>query len=163
MSVHQPGVGSEHPLCDRMQLIMLIVFFGVWGGDLVSFYLLGYSTVVISLFSQLALVFPAILFLGISVYLVTQSHNAVFRDTSDQSQLLDSGVYSRVRHPMYLGILLFCLGFIFVSLSILSLGVWFVFFILYDKMTSFEEEDLIRIFGEEYVAYQQRVGKWIPH
>jgi len=63
---------------------------------------------------------------------------------------------------MYLGILLFCLGFFFISPSLLSFGVWLAFFVLYDEMATYEEKNLIRILGEEYVAYQKRVPKWFP-
>jgi len=63
---------------------------------------------------------------------------------------------------MYLGILLFCLGLFFISPSLLSFGVWLAFFILYDKMATYEQKDLIRILGEEYIVYQKRVSKWFP-
>jgi protein-S-isoprenylcysteine O-methyltransferase Ste14 len=63
---------------------------------------------------------------------------------------------------MYLGVLMFCLGFFFASPSLLSLGVWIGFFIVYDKMATYEEKDLVRILGEEYIAYQKRVPKWFP-
>jgi protein-S-isoprenylcysteine O-methyltransferase Ste14 len=146
-----------------MQIIMLIGFFGVWVSDFVSGFLFGRSTILVSVVSHLLLIVPAVCVLIVSVYLVAQSHNAVFRDTSTQSRVLDSGVYSWVRHPMYLGVLLFCLGFLVASFSIVSLGVWLMFFYLYEKMTAYEEDDLIRIFGDQYREYQQRVGKWIPH
>ena len=63
---------------------------------------------------------------------------------------------------MYLGTLVFFLGFFFAIPSLLSLGILILFFILYDKMATYEENDLIRILGEEYVAYQKRVPKWFP-
>jgi protein-S-isoprenylcysteine O-methyltransferase Ste14 len=31
-----------------------------------------------------------------------------------------------------------------------------------DKMATYEEKDLIRILGKEYIAYQKRVPKWCP-
>ena len=163
MSVHQPGFGAEHPLCDRMQIVMLIAFFGVWISDFVSGFLFGRSTVVVSVMSHVLLIIPAICVLIMGVYLVAQSHTAIFRDTSFQSHVLNLGVYSWVRHPMYLGVLLFCLGFLVASFSIASLSIWLLFFFLYDRMTAYEEDDLIRIFGDEYLEYQQLAGKWIPH
>jgi protein-S-isoprenylcysteine O-methyltransferase Ste14 len=154
--------GSEFPHCDQIQLIMLILFFVVWLIDSVSFFIFRYSTVLAGLFSLPVLLLPAILSLGFGLYLIAKSHRAVFGEMSDQPRLIDSGVYSWIRHPMYLGILLFCLGFFFISLSFFSFGVWLVFFILYDRMTTYEEKDLIRILGEEYVAYLKRVPKWFP-
>jgi protein-S-isoprenylcysteine O-methyltransferase Ste14 len=63
---------------------------------------------------------------------------------------------------MYLGVLLNGLAFFFTSLSVLSLMVLIAFFIFYDRMATYEEKDLIRIFGKEYIAYQKRVPKWLP-
>ena len=156
------GLGSEHPFCDQIQLIMIILFFVVLTIDSLSFFIFRYSTVLVGLFSLPVLLLPAVLSLGFGLYLIAKSHKAVFGKITDQPRLIDSGVYSRVRHPMYLGILLSCLGFFFVSPLLLSFGVWLAFFILYDKMTTYEEKDIIRILGEKYVAYQKRVPKWFP-
>ena len=162
ISENKTVLGSEFPHCDQIQLIMIILFFVVWGGDSLSFFIFRYSTVLVGLFSLLVLLLPAILSLGFGLYLIAKSHKAVFGEITDQPRLIDSGVYSWVRHPMYLGILVFCLGFFFLSSSLLSFGVWLAFFILYDKMATYEEKDLIRILGEEYIAYQKRVAKWFP-
>jgi protein-S-isoprenylcysteine O-methyltransferase Ste14 len=162
MSNKKAGLGSEHPYCDSIQLVMLILYFAVWGIDGVSYFLFRVSTVSNDLTSLPLLLLPAILSLSFGIYLALKSHEAVFGETTDQPRLIDSGVYSWVRHPMYLGILLSCLGFFFISPSLLSFGVWLAFFILYDKMATYEEKDLVRILGEEYTAYQKRVPKWFP-
>jgi len=156
------GLGSEHPLCDRIQLIMLVLFLVVWGIDSLSFIFFGYSTVLVNVISFPLLLLPAFASLGFGLYLVAKSHKAVFGQAHVQPKFLDSGVYSWVRHPMYLGILLFCLLFFFASSSLLSMGVLLVFFIFYDKMAAYEEKSLTDILGEEYVAYQKRVPKWFP-
>ena len=156
------GLGSEHPLCDRIQLIMIILFFIVWGIDTFSFYIFGYSTVLIGLTLFPILLFPAILSLVLGLYLIAKSHDAVLVKKTDKPKFVDSGVYSWVRHPMYLGILMFCLCFFFLSLSLLSLIIWIAFFIIYDRMTIFEEKDLVRILGKKYINYQKRVPKWLP-
>ena len=160
ISKNRSGLGSEHPLCDKIQLIMLIVFFVVWGIDSLSFLIFRYSTVIVGVFSSPLLLLPAGLFIGFGLYLIENSHKAVFGTIDDKPGLIDSGVYAWVRHPMYLGILLFCLGFFFITLSLLSLGIWIVFFIIYDKMATYEENDLVRILGNEYIDYQNRVPKW---
>ena len=58
---------------------------------------------------------------------------------------VDSGVYALVRHPMYLGILLFCLAFISISTSLVSIEIWITFFVFYDRMAAYEEKSLIEI------------------
>jgi len=153
------ALGSEHPYCDSIQLIMIALFFAVWGLD--SF-IYNYSTVLVRLIPLPLRLFLAILSLIFGVYLIAKAHKLIFSEERDQPKLIDSGVYSWVRHPMYLGILMFCLGFLFVSPSLFSLGVWLGFFFFYDKMATYEEKDLIRILGEEYTRYQKRVPKWFP-
>jgi protein-S-isoprenylcysteine O-methyltransferase Ste14 len=162
ISENRAVLGSEFPHCDQIQLIMIILFFVVWGVDSLSFFIFRHSTILVWLISLPVLLLPAVLSLGFGLYLMAKSHKAVFGEVTDQPRLIDSGVYSWVRHPMYLGILLFCLGFFFISPSLLSFGVWLAFFILYNKMATYEEKDLIRILGEEYVTYQKRVPKLFP-
>jgi protein-S-isoprenylcysteine O-methyltransferase Ste14 len=156
------GVGLEHPLCDRIQLVMLILFFVVWGIDSLSFFVFGYSTVVFEALAFPVLFAGTIVFLCLSFYLVSKSHKAVLEQVHDPPELVDSGVYAWVRHPMYLGILLFCLAFLFISVSLVSIVIWIGFFIFYDRMATYEEKSLIEILGEPYIAYQKRVSKWFP-
>ena len=156
------GLDAEHPLCDRIQLIMLMLFFSVWGIDAFIVSIFGYSTIITHVLAFPLLLGGTILFLGLSFYLVLQSHKAVFEPVRDTPMLVDSGVYSWVRHPMYLGIMLFCLSFIFVSVSLISIAIWIALFVFYDRMATFEEKNLIKILGERYKVYQVRVSKWIP-
>jgi len=107
------------------------------------------------------------LFLGIpslvvGIYFTLNAHNTVFNKSSAKPKLITTGVYALVRHPMYFGILLVCLGFFFTSLSLLSLLVWLGFFVFYDKMASYEEQSLLQILGKQYVIYQKKVPKWLP-
>ena len=156
------GLGSEHPLCDRIQLLMLILFFVFWGTDSLSFFIFGYSTVVFQAVTFPLIFAGTILFLGISFYLVSKSHKSVLEQLHDPPQLVDSGVYAWVRHPMYLGTLLFCLAFIFISVSLVSIAIWIAFFIFYDRMATYEEKSLIEILGQPYIAYKKQVSKWFP-
>jgi len=155
-------LGSEHPLCDRLQSIMLVMFFAAWAIDALSYFLFRVSTIVVESASFPLLLFPAILSWGFGVYLALKSHEAVFPETAGKPRLIESGVYSWVRHPMYLGTFLFCLGFAFAAVSLLSLGVLIGFFVFYDKMATYEEEDLVSKLGQEYSSYQKRGPKWIP-
>ena len=156
------GLGAEHPLCDRIQLVMLILFLIMWGVDSLSFFIFGYSTVIFDMIAFPTLLVGVAGILGLSFYLVAKSHKAVLEQIHDLPELVDSGVYAWVRHPMYLGILLFCLAFLFISISLASLVIWLGFFIFYDRMATYEERSLIELLGEQYTAYQRRVSKWLP-
>lgn len=156
------GLGSEHPLCDRIQLLLLILFLGVWSIDNLGFFISGYSTVIVQAFNFPLLLVGTALFLILSFYLISKSHKAVLEQTNSPRVLVDSGVYGWVRHPMYLGTLFFCLAFIFVSVSLISIPILVIFVIFYDRAASYEEKSLIEILGEQYILYQKRVSKWIP-
>lgn len=156
------GMGSEHPFCDRIQLLMVTLFFIVWSVDSLSFFMFGYSTVILEVLTFPALLTGTIMFSCLSLYLVSKSHRAILEQVHDPPKLVDSDVYAWVRHPMYLGTLLFCLSFLFVSFSLVSIGIWIVFFIFYDRMATYEEKSLIEILGKQYIAYQKRVSKWLP-
>jgi protein-S-isoprenylcysteine O-methyltransferase Ste14 len=153
------GLGREHPLCDRIQMVMIVLFFVALIIDSLSRIMTGYSTIVFgSVFLPIRLI-PLVVFIGFGYYLVAESHKLVFRNFEGQPEIVDSGVYALVRHPMYLGILLFCLAFLFVFTSLVSIGIWIVFFVAYDRMAAYEEKSLIEALGEEYVAYRKRVPR----
>jgi protein-S-isoprenylcysteine O-methyltransferase Ste14 len=156
------GLGSEHPLCDRIQLFLLILFFTAWGIDSLSYVVFRYSTVVLNAVTVPASLLGTIVVGCLGLYLASKAHQAVLDKDPVRLKLVESGVYAVVRHPMYLGTLFCCLSFLFVSFSLLSLGIWIVFFIFYDRMATYEERSLVEILGEEYVAYQRRVAKWFP-
>ena len=76
-------------------------------------------------------------------------------------QLITSGPFAYVRHPMYLGFWMAALG------GLLLYGTWTMAIILlgapiFLKRAMREEEALISVFGEEYKAYQRKVPAFIP-
>jgi protein-S-isoprenylcysteine O-methyltransferase Ste14 len=154
------GLGSEHPLCDRIQLLMLTIFLVVWSADLSFHLFFGYSTILLDVLVFPPLLVGTLLSLCLSLYLVSKSHKAVLEQ--DPPKFVDSGIYAWIRHPLYLGTLFFCLSFLFLSVSLVSIGVWVAFFIFFDRMATYEEKNLVKLLGEQYVSYQKRVSKWIP-
>lgn len=154
-------LGAEHPQWDRIQIVLIGSFliamiFDHW--SLISF---GYPSIMDRIFHLPALLVPSILLIVIGIYLVKESHGAVF-GKAGTPELLDSGVYSLVRHPMYLGGLMILLGFLFLNLSIIALLIWAVYAFSCDWMATYEENDLIRRVGKEYERYRERVPKWLP-
>lgn len=77
--------------------------------------------------------------------------------------LITKGPYRYVRHPLYLGVVLFILGlflildYSFLLISAILLLLWFNFVV-----TSFEEKELKAIFGEQYDQYSKETPKIIP-
>jgi len=152
-------LGSEHPYGDTIQLFMSALFFIMWSADCFIF---NYSTALVEVLPLVLRLTLGFLSLSVGTYLAVKSIKVVFVEMHEQPTLIDSGVFSRVRHPMYLGTLLFLLGFFFFIPSLLSLAIWILFFALYDRIATYEEKDLVRILGDAYLAYQKRVPKWLP-
>ncbi|HLV26860.1 MAG TPA: isoprenylcysteine carboxylmethyltransferase family protein [Gemmatimonadales bacterium] len=78
------------------------------------------------------------------------------------TEVLQSGPYSLSRNPMYLFMVVACIGF-----AVLLANPWLL---LFTPMVAWalqkwaiipEEEYLERTFGEEYAVYRTRVRRWI--
>lgn len=78
-------------------------------------------------------------------------------------RLVREGPYRYVRHPIYLGALLFFLGLGWMTANAISFGLmvggWVV--IMAGRIRQ-EEKLLVQKFGEEYRAYQRQTGRLIP-
>ncbi len=77
-------------------------------------------------------------------------------------QLVTTGPYAIVRNPMYLGHIIFLFGLALLTKSwlawVLAAGTawWF------NGRVAGDEKRLRERFGEEYLAYQRNVGRWLP-
>jgi protein-S-isoprenylcysteine O-methyltransferase Ste14 len=151
------GIGAEHPINDRAQIVFALVFLIVWVID--SFFL-HYAINMAGLISLFITVPIGVICFIVGAYFVRNAEAVVF--SNEEGKVIDTGVYGWVRHPMYLGSLLILLGFTLSTLSILSFIVWIAFFIFFDRMATYEEKDLKRILDQKYANYQKRVHKWIP-
>lgn len=74
-----------------------------------------------------------------------------------------TGLYSIVRHPLYLGNFFIWLGIsLFVHHWMLSLICVLIFWVYYEKIMFAEEEFLRKEFGEEYEAWADRTPCFLP-
>jgi protein-S-isoprenylcysteine O-methyltransferase Ste14 len=83
-------------------------------------------------------------------------------ELQEDHKLITSGPYSRVRHPMYLGIFVYTTGLILIA-SDLLVFVFFAFsiWVNYRRIPS-EEEMMIEQFGDEYREYMKQTGRLFP-
>jgi protein-S-isoprenylcysteine O-methyltransferase Ste14 len=82
-------------------------------------------------------------------------------DQSHHTNLVQSGVFSFSRNPIFLGMMLTLFGLFLVipnALTLLTLGLGVV---LIQIQVRLEEEFLARTHGEEYTLYRRRVRRWI--
>jgi protein-S-isoprenylcysteine O-methyltransferase Ste14 len=82
--------------------------------------------------------------------------------TLNQESLVISGIYSKIRHPMYAGLILIMLGYFFFSGS-LTAAIQLACLLVYLPIgIYFEEKNLIELFGEEYKTYKSQVPAILP-
>lgn len=82
----------------------------------------------------------------------------------DQHQLICSGPYAFVRHPMYTSFLLMGLGQAFLlSNWVVGLAGLIGFAILFFLRVDKEERMMLEIFGAQYRAYMDRTKRIIPY
>ncbi|GJL92113.1 methyltransferase family protein [Hyphococcus sp.] len=78
------------------------------------------------------------------------------------SALVIDGPFKFTRNPMYLGILVATIGLALVIGTILAIAAPIVFFLFVNFISiPYEEEKMERQFGEDYLAYKQRVRRWL--
>lgn len=86
------------------------------------------------------------LVLIISAYMMNESHKLVI-DPVDHT-FVDYGVFSRARHPMYLGIVLTYFALSVATFSAASFVLWLIYFIIYERFAAFEEHELVEVLVE---------------
>lgn len=148
----------EHPYGDAGQLILLGLFLVVWAGD--SFFL--HKSTFVSDYVPLSIRLVILgLALIIGVYLFKSGHVVVSHEERPTS-VVSTGAFRFVRHPLYLGAILFYLGLAVSTASLFSLLLLVVIFLFYNYIAGYEERLMEIRFGEDYVSYKNRTGKWAP-
>lgn len=92
---------------------------------------------------------------------VARGRYAVSWGMSENHRLVTWGPYRYVRHPSYLGYFLMFLGLFLIWLNLVAV-LSLVAVPGYMRITVGEEELLIRRFGEEYIRYQEKTGRFFP-
>lgn len=72
------------------------------------------------------------------------------------------GLYSRIRHPQYLGLGLAGIGLSILWPRFLVIALWAVMATLYFLLAKDEERRMLGQFGDEYGRYMDRTGMFLP-
>ena len=164
---HGKGAGKEHPKTHIILLSSVLIFFITWIFDFILFYttihqmLFSFSPQIMIFFIWPIRITLFILTSVLGICFMRLAEKSVF-DENDSKSLKKEGIYARVRNPMYLGIPTIFLAFTFLSMSLISLLPIVITFILYTEIVKHEEDDLEKIFGEEYRLYKEKVPRWFP-
>ncbi|RJX72952.1 isoprenylcysteine carboxylmethyltransferase family protein [Vibrio sinensis] len=97
------------------------------------------------------------------VYEFRKADTTVNPVTVDKAtSVVDSGIFSYTRNPMYLALFLLLFGYAYWHQNLLGLVISFGFIVYMNRFQiQPEEQALERLFGEEYLDYKQRVRRWI--
>jgi protein-S-isoprenylcysteine O-methyltransferase Ste14 len=149
---------GEHPFGDAGQTILFVLFMLVWAADSFWLEISTLPTAYISIYVRIivAVVVPVV------ALILAKNGLAVAGKKNDPGRVVSSGAFHFVRHPLYLGSILFYVCLTVLTASLLSLGVLVVIFVFYDYIARYEEKLLELRYGDEYLRYKRRTGKWIP-
>jgi protein-S-isoprenylcysteine O-methyltransferase Ste14 len=98
-----------------------------------------------------------------TIYLFIRIGRGTLAPWSPTKKLVIAGIYKYVRNPMILGVIMILLGEagVFHSLPVLTWGVCF-FLLKTFYFIAHEEPALEKQFGNPYVDYKNKVGRWLP-
>lgn len=83
--------------------------------------------------------------------------------TRATGSLMDSGPFSLVRNPLYVGNFFLSLGLVIVSGVYFMVPIYIFFFaVQYHYIVNWEEWNLRAKMGEPYIAYCKEVPRWFP-
>ena len=101
------------------------------------------------------------LYFGLISFWTFKKRGAVEKGKSyiNTTKLVDKGPYAIVRHPQYLGGILFTISITLWTQLLISLILSFIIIILTYQWTFVEDKNLIEKFGEDYKRYMERVPR----
>jgi len=149
---------GEHPLGDAGQVFLFGLFLIVW---IMDSFILRRSTFLsdhVPLVLRLAL-------LGITLIIATylfKSGHVVVSHEQRPTGVVSSGAFRYVRHPLYLGSILVYFGLTVATASLFCLILIIVIFLFYNTIAGYEEKLLEIKWGDAYLAYKKKTGRWLP-
>jgi len=96
----------------------------------------------------------------LAISLAGKGHRVVSAKIRRSGNFLKAGVFARVRHPLYLGSILFYAALTAATASLACLVILVPIFAFYNKIAVFEENLLLEKYGREYERYRLSVPRW---
>lgn len=124
---------------------------------LISMFVLAYLEFNLSVF-----IVPGLIIVVIGLIIAYKGTIEIKKHFLKASSVYKKGIYSKIRHPIYLGLIISLLGFFLVVYSlvffiyiiaIIMMLLWFIYY---------EEKHLIKRFGKQYLNYKKQTSMFIP-
>ncbi len=144
--------------------LLVTLQFILFGGYILLYLVLPTSATTIA---RIIAILLAVIGMGI-LALGTLEHQRVNRTPpkvsptpNQQAQLVQTGIYRFIRHPLYTAVLTVCLGMSLFHGHVLAFVLWILLvgFFTYKAMY---EETLLQAVYAEYAEYMTRTGRFIP-
>lgn len=100
-------------------------------------------------------------FIGGGFWLVASAW-PVLLEAARGDHLASTGVYARVRHPQYDGLLLVMIGFLLQWPTIPTLVMFPVLVVLYTRLARAEEREVAARFGDAWSSYADTTPAFVP-
>ena len=147
----------EKKILNIGQIIGIMAFLIVWMLDSFVFHFSDFLSKYVPWWILILIATPIWIF---AVYFRVNGRKVVFGGRSKEPILITTGVFQITRHPNYLSLLLFYIGLIISTLSLISFILFFLSFLYYNFIANYEEKRLTDTFGDKYREYQRLVPKW---
>jgi protein-S-isoprenylcysteine O-methyltransferase Ste14 len=126
------------------------------------FPIIGYNFIIIDEVKIITTIIKWLGFALITVAILQLNKNiSPFPTPKQGSQLIQSGVFKYIRHPIYTGILLVAFCIAICNGSVWQCTTSFLLLILFYFKSSYEEKKLSKVFFE-YNNYKQKAGRFLP-
>ena len=155
---HNDNLTGEHSTGDIGQLILFCLFMALWISDM----LLKYSSFP-NEYIPVGVRLPfGILLLIVSGYMAVTGLSIVFGKQAQSQGVIKKGVFSFVRHPIYLSEIILYLGLLVLNISLAAAFIWIIAIFFLHYISRYEEKLLLAKFGKEYEQYMKEVPMWFP-
>lgn len=151
------------------RLATLIVVFGLLGVHWLTLYSFSVQNQILNTaiekgltVTALTLIFNAILISQIAIRTLGKFFDRL--TIKSDHQLVQNGIYSLIRHPIYTSYILLFFGFCLMLQSLYALGLLLVVCVIwFGNRISIEEQMLREKFGQEYQSYCSQTKRLFPY
>jgi protein-S-isoprenylcysteine O-methyltransferase Ste14 len=155
---HEDDLNGNRILTDAGRAVLFVLFMAAWIPDMVLHYA-DFLTIYITPFVRIPL---AVVFYLLAVYMAVNGMSTIYKMKSGKPEVIRTGVFRLVRHPVYLAEILLYLGFLMVNISLTAVGVWLITIAFLHFISCREEKTLSVYFGDEYTRYRADIPMWLP-
>lgn len=151
-------------MADRKALILVVIQFVLAGVLLAAFLIFPMIHSPILRALGYGLIIAGLLLIYLAIRTHGQTNNSlpnVAPTPHDTAQLVHTGIYAQIRHPIYSGVLLASLGAALVHGHVVGLAIWAVLVAFFTYKSMYEER-LLQQRYPDYVDYKKYTGRFAP-